>query len=103
MLPFIWLAIIGGYRAPLLALTSLAVLISHSLLAHKEARFIVFTLLSLPILIGLGAATIAERLRSRLGAKRAAIVVAYFRDRWFMSRYLIYSNGSQIQTRLAMS
>jgi hypothetical protein len=65
LLPLLWLAIIGSARAPLLAATSLAVLVSHSVLAHKEYRFIVFTLMSLPILIGFGAATLARILERR--------------------------------------
>lgn len=69
------LALIGCYRAPLLALSALAVAVSHSFFAHKEYRFIAFVLLSLPILMGHGAAIVSETLRQCLG-KIPALVAA---------------------------
>ncbi len=73
LLAIVWLAVIGAWRAPLLALTSLIVLVSHSLFAHKEYRFIAFALVTLPILTALGAAALAERLRVRAGPRAAMI------------------------------
>jgi hypothetical protein len=45
----------------------LAILIPHSLLAHKEFRFIAFVALSVPVFIGLGSATLSEALLRRAG------------------------------------
>ena len=71
-----WLALVGSCRVPLLALTSLVVLSSHSVLPHKEPRFVVFTLLSLPILAALGAATLSELVEKRWGRIAASIAGA---------------------------
>jgi hypothetical protein len=81
LLPLVWLAVIGAQRLPLLSLTSLAVLVSHSFLDHKEYRFIEFVLLSFPALIVLGTAGIAARLHELTGrdwAYWAALAVALY-------------------------
>jgi hypothetical protein len=73
ILVLLWLSTIGAFRAPLLALSALAVLVTHAVVAHREYRFIIFFLLSLPILIGLGASALSDILRRRAGV-RAALV-----------------------------
>lgn len=72
--PLAWLAMIGAYRAPLLALSSLTIVLTHSFFAHKEYRFVAFALLSLPILIGLGAAILTDRLRHRVSEVPSVVV-----------------------------
>ncbi|MDE2516153.1 MAG: hypothetical protein KGL12_09025 [Rhodospirillales bacterium] len=70
------LAALGAVRAPALALTAAAILIEHSLIAHKEYRFIFFTLMSMPILISLGMARLCGWLARLRGAGRAAMTIA---------------------------
>jgi hypothetical protein len=54
------LAILGARRSPLLALCIALVVVSHSLIPHKEERFIAFATISIPILMGLGVPTAYE-------------------------------------------
>ncbi len=61
------LVLVGCYRAPLLALTALTIVVSHSFFGHKEYRFIAFSLLSLPVLTGHGASIVSEALRQYAG------------------------------------
>lgn len=77
LLLVLWFALVGAYRAPLLAITSLTVFLSHSVLAHKEPRFIVFTLLSIPILAALGAATLSQMIGKRSGKSVALLIGAF--------------------------
>jgi hypothetical protein len=74
ILLLVWLAIVGAYRAPLLSITALTILVSHSFFGHKEYRFIVFVMLSLPIFIALGAAALTDRLRIRVSPMTSWIV-----------------------------
>jgi GPI mannosyltransferase 3 len=67
------LAAVGARRFPALAIAALATLISHSLVAHKEVRFIYLTLAATPILIGLGAMDVLRWLGGRYGNR----IVAY--------------------------
>jgi hypothetical protein len=72
----LWLVFLGSWRTPLLAITAAVVVISHSLFGHKEYRFIAFSLLSVPILFGVGLGTFAEILERRVGAKTSATMTA---------------------------
>ena len=49
---------LGATRAPLLATAAAIMLLSHSLIGHKEYRYISFATMAAPILIGLGAARV---------------------------------------------
>jgi len=75
-----WLAAIGAFRTPLLACTALVLVVSHTLIAHKEYRFICFALIAMPAFIGLGLATIGEIVKRQFGlpimAGAATLVVA---------------------------
>jgi GPI mannosyltransferase 3 len=59
---------LGMLRAPALGAAVLVTLVVHSLLGHKEYRFICFALLSAPILIGLGANRVFELFETRSSA-----------------------------------
>jgi phosphatidylinositol glycan class B len=72
-LPLLFLVAVGAFRAPLLALTALTILVSHSFIGHKEFRFICFTLMAVPILAGIGLATCADFIKADLGEVSAAI------------------------------
>ena len=72
---FMALAIMGGRRFPALAIAAAATFVMHSLVPHKEVRFIYLTIAALPILIGLGAADMVRMLEARLGP-RAAMYMA---------------------------
>ena len=65
---FVFLAVLGATRAPALAIAALGVLAMHMVVPHKEVRFIYLALAILPVLIGLGAASVlqvaAERVRA---------------------------------------
>ena len=63
------LAVVGATRFPALAIAALATLLMHSLLPHKEVRFIYLTLAALPILIGLGATSLLGQLAVRRGPR----------------------------------
>lgn len=67
----IGLAAVGARRFPALAIAAVTVLVTHSLVPHKEVRFIYLSLAAFPILIGLGASHLLSLLASR-GAIRAA-------------------------------
>ncbi|MDR3535057.1 MAG: hypothetical protein P4L71_01030 [Acetobacteraceae bacterium] len=61
------LVVVGAFRAPALAITATVVVALHSLVPHKEIRFIYLATAVMPILIGLGAAEVLHRLaRQRL-------------------------------------
>ena len=86
--PLGWLALMGAFRFPLLALIDVTIVLSHSFLEHKEYRFIAFVLLSLPILVGLGAASVAQILHRRVNAwaswtSAAIIAIAFCVTSWF--------------------
>jgi hypothetical protein len=61
--PFAILAVIGAFRWPALAIASVVIILSQSIFAHKEYRFIYFTLMAAPIFIGLGAAQLSAYCR----------------------------------------
>ncbi len=56
------LLIVGAVRMPALAVAAAVTLLLHSLVPHKEVRFIYLTIAAAPILIGLGAAWLIDRL-----------------------------------------
>lgn len=98
-LPFIVIfAAIGSIEAPLLLLVFLAVLIPHSVIEHKEMRFIYLSFLSLIILAMIGTARFLYVLQER---KHRALVFCLWllaslslglreKDRWFHDRdYLV--------------
>jgi phosphatidylinositol glycan class B len=61
VLVFFVLAVVGGLRAPVLGLAVLAYLLAHSLIPHKELRFIVPALPLGCALVGLGAERLLQR------------------------------------------
>jgi hypothetical protein len=61
----LFLVTVGAVRAPALALAALVTLMLHSLVPHKEVRFIYLALAAAPILAGLGAATLLRALSAR--------------------------------------
>ena len=63
------LAGVGARRFPALAIAAAATLVLHSLVPHKEVRFIYLTLASAPILIGLGVAEVLQVLSERHGSR----------------------------------
>jgi GPI mannosyltransferase 3 len=75
---FLGLAGIGATRFPSLAIAAVATLAMHSLLPHKEVRFIYLTLVAAPILIGLGAAQLMRVLGERKGPRAVAIGASAF-------------------------
>jgi GPI mannosyltransferase 3 len=76
--PLLGLGVLGALRAPLLALAAATTIVSMSLFAHKEYRFICFALLAAPILVGLGAARIFEVIDNRFGNRgRIGVRVAF--------------------------
>jgi hypothetical protein len=60
--PAIAMLIVGTFRMPALAIAAAVTLLLHSLVPHKEVRFIYLAIAVAPILIGLGAAWIIDRL-----------------------------------------
>jgi GPI mannosyltransferase 3 len=74
------LAALGGLRFPLLLGAALVILVSHSLVPHKEHRFIYPAILLLLIVAGLGAAQLATWFgaRRRLAPRGCAIVATSF-------------------------
>lgn len=66
------LLVLGSFRIPALAIAAAVTLLEHSLVPHKEVRFIYLAIAAAPILIGLGAADMLRHLGLVLG-RRAAI------------------------------
>ncbi len=63
------LAGVGARRFPALAIAAAATLVMHSMVPHKEVRFIYLTLAAAPILIGVGAAEVLHVLSERYGPR----------------------------------
>jgi hypothetical protein len=61
------LLILGVSRMPALAVAAAVTLLVHSLVPHKEVRFIYLAIAAAPILIGLGAASVLHHPRPVLG------------------------------------
>jgi len=72
------LAAIGATRFPALAIAAVATAAMHSLLPHKEVRFIYLALAAAPILIGLGATHVFRLLASRHGQRAITVAVPAF-------------------------
>ncbi len=70
---FLALAAIGAIRFPALAIAAVGTVAMHSLLPHKEVRFIYLAIAAAPILIGLGCAELLRVLSVRHGPRAAAI------------------------------
>lgn len=62
---------IGATRKPLLLWVALAIIVSHSLIPHKEHRFIVPALACLIVLAGIGMAELAGAIRHRFAGAAA--------------------------------
>jgi len=67
------LAVLGATRAPALGVAAAVVLGLHTLVPHKEVRFVYLALAIAPILIGLGAARLLRFLRAHGGAGGAVL------------------------------
>ena len=67
------LAIVGSTRFPSLAIAAVATVAMHSLLPHKEARFIYLAIAAAPILIGLGATRMLHLLAARHGSRAISV------------------------------
>ena len=63
LLPMVCLACLGARRMPLLGMLAAAVLLSHSLVPHKEYRFVYTGLMLLVLLAGIGCSDILNRLQ----------------------------------------
>ena|ERR1051326_6520646 len=72
------LAAIGATRFSALAVAAAATLVMHSLLPHKEVRFIYLALAAAPILIGLGFTHILRLLAARHGTRVSTTCAAGF-------------------------
>lgn len=82
---FAWVAlagliVLGAWRSPLLAGLAVVIVLTHSVLAHKEYRFMYPALPMLVLLAGVGMAEVVRFLRNRWLSSRsqAAIVLACF-------------------------
>jgi hypothetical protein len=53
---------VGAARLPALAIAAFAILLSHTLVGHKEYRFIYFALMTAPIFIGVGGSVVLARM-----------------------------------------
>ena len=70
------LALLGMRRLPLLACAALAVLIPHSLIAHKEFRFLI-PMLGMAVILGaLGLAEVCGWIANRMSYYRPAVIAA---------------------------
>ena len=76
--PLAGLAVFGARRFPALGIAAIATLILHSMVPHKEVRFIYLALAAAPILVGLGAAEILRILAARRGMRPTAAGAAVF-------------------------
>ena len=71
------LAVVGAVRMPALVLAAAVTLLEHTLVPHKEVRFIYLTIAAAPVLIGLGLELVCD-LRRRLDRRAAAAGAATF-------------------------
>jgi GPI mannosyltransferase 3 len=86
------LMLIGMVRAPLVGAVAAAIFLSHSVIAHKEYRYICLALLLAPILIGLGANFLIAAARRWIGtigsaAAGAAVVLYAALVSWYAWNY----------------
>lgn len=75
---FIGLAVVGAIRFPALGIAALATLVIHSLVPHKEVRFIYLTIAAMPILIGLGASRLLRLMEVRFGLRSMTVGAPVF-------------------------
>lgn len=68
------LAVVGAIRLPAVALAAVVTVLLHSLVPHKEYRFVYLAVAASPILIGAGASALLGQIRLRAG--RTAAIVA---------------------------
>jgi phosphatidylinositol glycan class B len=101
------LAAVGARRFPGLAIAAVATVVMHSLVPHKEVRFIYLALAAAPILVGLGAAKVLRVLSERRGSRvmtlgapaflGLASVLSYFiatgplGPRWSFNRGMVHA------------
>jgi phosphatidylinositol glycan class B len=74
LIPILVLATIGARCSPILAILAIVILLTHSLIAHKEYRFIYPALPMLIILAGLGTAELVTLRRPRWLSPQIAIL-----------------------------
>jgi GPI mannosyltransferase 3 len=75
---FLGLAVVGGMRFPALGIAALATLVTHSLVPHKEVRFIYLAVAAMPIPIGLGASYLLRHLAVRFGPRTVTVGAPVF-------------------------
>ncbi|MDX2092399.1 MAG: hypothetical protein SFX73_31335 [Kofleriaceae bacterium] len=83
LVPILGLAVVGGRRAPLVALAALLVLVAHVPMAHKEYRFAYPAMVLVVILAGLGAARLLGKLAERREARTVNIAAFGLVAVWF--------------------
>lgn len=97
------LALIGLKQWPTLGIVSVAILASHTLVAHKEYRHVYFVLISIVACMGFGAANVIDRFQNKVSRLSAAAVIllaisvlsywsgttGLMRDRWANQRPMI--------------
>ena len=99
--PMLLLALAGVRRSPFLGWVALIIIASHSLLAHKEARFLYPVIPTLLTLAALGLIEIATALNRRIKtpvSSKAIVVVSLvfcsFTSGLFASRFYRWGHGS---------
>lgn len=99
LVPVLALAVYGSRRRPLLLLTAAAILLSHSLIPHKEYRFIYPAIACLVVLAGLGTADVIER---AVDSKAANVVTFFVMSGWVVtSLVLATSDGYRFRWQAA--
>ncbi len=73
--PLLALVLVGAWQAPAFGLMALVVVVAHSVVPHKEYRFIYLALACAPIFVGLGIATIITWLERHRGVAFARIAL----------------------------
>jgi phosphatidylinositol glycan class B len=95
--PFAILAAIGLSRWPALALASITVIVSQSIFGHKEYRFIYFSLMTAPIFIGLGAASVFSSYRRFLDRTTLPLAQGSLVLALALGSYMAATHGSLAQ------
>ena len=75
LLPIGVLAALGARRQPALMVCALANIAAHTLIVHKEYRFILLSMAILVLLAAIGTADVVETIAARRGAGRRRLVV----------------------------
>jgi len=92
------LALWGARRAPALALSVLGYLLVHSLIPHKELRFLVPALPLACVLIGIGADQLYQRARGRAGWWWLGLSVSALAMAFSLSRLTYRRMGQYLDT-----